>query len=60
MKHAEYRRIAPTTGAGITAKTAASFGKNARAAIMIPVGIARLRLVVPVARESPMLLETVV
>jgi len=52
--------MAPTTGAGIAAKTAASLGKNARAATMIPVVIARLRLVVPVARESPMLLETVV
>lgn len=37
----------------------ANFGKNASAITKSPVGIASARLVVPVASESPMLLDTV-
>ena len=52
-------RIAPITGSGITAKKAASLGKNARRIIRMPQGMAMERLVAPVARERPTLLEKV-
>src|SRR5580704_45448 len=51
--------MAPTTGAGIAASTAASFGKNASAITINPAGSAIDRLVVPVASDNPTLLDTV-
>src|SRR5580658_2761660 len=51
--------MAPTTGAGIAASTAANFGKNASAITIKPAGSAIDLLVVPVASDNPTLLDTV-
>src|ERR1700753_692662 len=50
---------APMTGAGIIEKIAASLGKKASAIQISPAVEAMIRLVAPVARESPTLLEKV-
>jgi hypothetical protein len=44
------------TGAGMIEKTSASRGKKASAIQINPAGQAMIRLVAPVARESPTLL----
>ncbi|OPY56423.1 MAG: hypothetical protein A4E51_00434 [Methanosaeta sp. PtaU1.Bin055] len=59
MKLTEYIRVAPITGSGITTKTMASFGRNARNTRIPPMAKAIRRLVAPVPIERPMLLEEV-
>src|SRR5215472_12068633 len=51
--------MAPTDALGKAATMVAALGKNARATISTPSGKAIARLVVPAAREIPMLLDEV-
>jgi hypothetical protein len=47
------RRVAPTTGAGISVRTRVTIGKNANTAKMAKVAKATRRLATPVAAVRP-------
>ena len=58
-KHAENHSVAPRTGRGMMAKSAAALGRKASTTNMPPITYAMRRLVTPVALASPTLLVKV-